>query len=285
MPVDQEVRRLTFQRLGRMLSKLAAKPEPASVHRFRTNSRRLEALLEELSETLTRNDKKLLKSLARLRKKAGHVRDLDVQIGALENLKIPQEPARKSQLMRMLAEERTKREKKLAKALDPETLRELRRRLRRSEAESHIPENTDPAMIATRLFTGSVPAGVPLSENTLHQYRMSGKRARYVAEMAGDNPAAQAIVAQLKHLQDAVGEWHDWLQLSQRAEKLFAEVPNSALVAALRNVRRAKFRIAVDILSQTRTAFAAKTSLHRLANAGPARKQPPQSSGNASAVA
>lgn len=285
MPVDQEVRRLTFQRLGRMLAKIAANPEPASVHRFRTNSRRLEALLEELSETLTRNDKKLLKSLARLRRKAGYVRDLDVQIGALENLKTPQEPARKSQLMRMLVEERSKREKKLAKALDPETLRELRRRLRRSEDESHVPENANPVLMAVRLFTSSVPVGVPLSENTLHQYRMSGKRARYVAEMAGDNPAAQAIVAQLKHLQDAVGEWHDWLQLSQRAEKLFAGVPNSALVAALRNVRRAKFRIAVDVLSQTRTAFTAKTSLHVPANSNPARKQPPQTTVHTSAVA
>ena len=285
MPVDYEVRRLTFQRLGRMLAKIAANPEPASVHRFRTNSRRLEALLEELSETLTRNDKKLLKSLARLRRKAGYVRDLDVQIAALENLKIPQEPARKSRLMHTLVEHRSKREKKLVKALDPDTLRDLRRRLRRSEDESHVPGNTDPVSIALRLFKNSVPAGVPLSENTLHQYRMSGKRARYVAEMAGDNPDAQAIVAQLKHLQDAVGEWHDWLQLSQRAEELFAGVTNSSLVAALRNVRRAKFRIAVDVLSQTRTALTAKTSLHVPADSNPNRKQPPHSIENASAVA
>ena len=90
------------------------------------------------------NDKKLLKLLGRLRKKAGRVRDLDVQSAALRSLKIPQEPGRKSQLMRTLAEERAKREKKLVKSLDKQTIAEVRKRLKRTAASLEIPRNADP---------------------------------------------------------------------------------------------------------------------------------------------
>src|SRR5207245_264853 len=118
MPVDQERRRLPFQKLTRQLTKLATKPAPENVHKFRTYCRRVEALLDQLVPEPNRNDKKLLKLLGRLRKKAGRVRDLDVQIASLRNLRIPQDPGRKSQLMRALAEERAQREKKLGKAFD-----------------------------------------------------------------------------------------------------------------------------------------------------------------------
>ena len=65
---------------------------PENVHKFRTSSRRVEVLVADLADNRSRNDKKLLKLLGRLRKKAGRVRDLDVQSAALRSLKIPQEP-------------------------------------------------------------------------------------------------------------------------------------------------------------------------------------------------
>jgi len=69
------------------------------VHRFRTGTRRLQILLGELSSKLDRNEKKLLKLLSRIRKRAGKVRDLDVQSAALRSLKVPREPRRKTQLV------------------------------------------------------------------------------------------------------------------------------------------------------------------------------------------
>ena len=69
MPIDLKRSRLAFQRLGRELTKLAKHPAPESVHKFRTNSRRVEALLSEVAPKLNRHDKKLLKLLSRLRKK------------------------------------------------------------------------------------------------------------------------------------------------------------------------------------------------------------------------
>ena len=95
-------------------------------------------------------------------------------------------------------------------------------------------------------------------EETLHRFRIAGKRARYIAELAGKDADAIRLVAQLKHLQDVIGDWHDWAQLSQGAEKLFGGVQDSALVAALGNVTRAKFRQAVHTLTETQAALTAK---------------------------
>jgi CHAD domain-containing protein len=258
MPVDQDPSRVAFRKLSRQLTKLTKKPAPENVHKFRTYSRRVEALLDELVPKLSRSDKKLLKQLARLRKKAGRVRDLDVQITALRSLKIPQEPGRKSQLMRTLSEERAQREKTLPENFDQKTVSQLRKRLNRAASEVAIPESTDLLSLGMRGVLQLGRERAPLTEKTLHQYRIVGKRARYIAELARHDPKAAQVVTQLKRMQDMIGDWHDWLKLTQRAQELFGGVRESALVAALQNVTRAKFREAVAALAEARMALSEK---------------------------
>src|SRR5450631_105111 len=220
MPVDQSRSALMFDKLSRHLTKVTAKPGAETVHKFRTTGRRVEALLDELVESPNRNGKKLLKILARLRKKAGRIRDLDVQISALRNLRLPEGTAHKTQLMRTLTEERLRREKKLAKGFDRETVRDLGKRLKRAAGEIHIPDG-EAFAAAQRLVAKLAREHGPLTEKTLHQYRIVGKRARYLGELAGNEPDAQRLVEQLKRMQDVIGDWHDWLKLTHRAEELF----------------------------------------------------------------
>src|ERR1700685_3968757 len=113
MSIDPKRIHAVFQKLERDLIKLFAKPQPDSVHRFRTGTRRLQILLGELSPKLDRNEKKLLKLLGRIRKRAGKVRDLDVQSAALRRLKVAREPRRKTQLVNHLIELRREQEKKM----------------------------------------------------------------------------------------------------------------------------------------------------------------------------
>src|SRR3984957_9846740 len=128
MSIDPKRMRAVFQKLEGDLIKLSSKPQPDSVHRFRTGTRRLQILLGEFSPKLDRNQKKLLKLLGRIRKRAGKVRDLDVQLAALRSLKMPREPRRKTQLVNHLIELRADQEKKLKKAVDAGTGREIRKR-------------------------------------------------------------------------------------------------------------------------------------------------------------
>jgi hypothetical protein len=92
-----------------------------------------------------------------------------------------------------------------------------------------------------------------VTEDVLHQYRIAVKRARYAAEFAPKSTEAAQFITQLKRLQDAVGNWHDWLTLTQTASKQIGEVSQSSLVAALHNVTSGKFRHAVAALSASST--------------------------------
>lgn len=263
MPIDAKTSRASFDRLRRELTRLAKKPEPQSVHKFRTYSRRVEALLIEVAIDHHRNDEKLLKLLAKLRQKAGRLRDVDVQLGALRDLKFPQANGHKTQLMAALVEERRKREKKLANAFDRDTILELRKRLTRSVKGMKVGKMADPLAITLRTLSDLARSNGPITEETLHRYRIIGKRARYVAELASEDPEAKKLVEQLKQLQDVIGDWHDWLKLTQKAERLLGSVRDSALVAMLRNVTQAKFRQSLDAVAEVRAALAAKTSRSR----------------------
>jgi CHAD domain-containing protein len=253
MPIAPKRCRVVFQKLEQDLVKLSSKPRPENVHRFRTGTRRLQILLGELSPEMDRNQKKLLKLLGRIRKRAGKVRDLDVQLAALRSLKIPQEPRRKTQLVNHLIELRAQQEKKLCKAVDEKTVREIRKRLKRAGKNFDPEASRDPLAVATGMLEGINRGDSPITEALLHQYRILSKRARYAAEFAEPSPKAQQFIAGVKRIQDALGDWHDWLTLTQTTSEHLGEVRESPLVAELHNVTGAKFRHAVALLSPMRT--------------------------------
>jgi CHAD domain-containing protein len=250
MPIALQSSQLVFQKLERDLSKLSAKQHAENVHSFRTTTGRLRVLLEELVPERSHNQKKLLKTLSRIRKRAGKVRDLDVQVATLRSLKFAQDPRRKTELMQALLELRAEHEKKLRKLLTKEHVREIRKRLQRAARKATIDRAKDPLATARKILQRvTLPAGpllpASLREDVLHQLRISVKRARYATEFAPKSVEAGEFIAQLKRLQDALGNWHDWLTLTQAASDRFGDLRESALVAAVHNVTRGKFRLAV----------------------------------------
>ena len=253
MSIALDRSQLVFQKTERALRKLSSEQNAESVHSFRTTSRRLQTLLEQLVPADNRNQQKLLKMLNRLRRRAGKVRDLDVQLTALRSLKVPQEPRRKTQLMQGLIELRVKHEKKLRKMLTKDMFREIRKRLKRASKEIRLETSRDALTVARSLLNEIVGPAGPVSEELLHQYRRVVKRARYAAEFAPKSAEASQVISQVKQLQDAVGNWHDWLTLTQTAAKRLGDVSQSSLVAALHNVTDSKFRHAVATLSASRT--------------------------------
>lgn len=256
MRVDQKRTQSLFRNLSRVAGKLAADAQPEKVHQFRTTTRRIETLFGELAPKAGRNGRKLLKQLAKIRKRAGQVRDLDVQMAALRTLTIGRDGQQKRELMSALAAERSRCEKKLLAALDPKTLRTLRKRLRRAAKDPFLYDSKlEPVGKALRLFAQLARQQGEVSEAVLHQYRLRCKRIRYVAEMAGKEPQAEAVVEQLKAIQDGIGEWHDWDTLTAQAETLFAEAPNAPIITALRAVRHSKLAEALRATQAARGAL------------------------------
>jgi CHAD domain-containing protein len=222
-------------RVERDLLKVWSKRDAESVHRFRSAARRLQTVLEELAPETGRDHKKLLKALGQVRKRAGKVRDLDVQLAALRSLKIPQEPRRKSQLMNNLIELRAEHEKKLRKTLSKQVVHEIRKRLKRAAKDLKSVGTSDVLAVARKML-GQAPipgARGTQTEDLLHHYRIVGKRARYIAELGAETAEATEFMTQLKRMQDAAGDWHDWFILTRSAAKRLGDVHESSLVAAL----------------------------------------------------
>lgn len=237
-----------FDKLDRQLSKLSSKPQPKNIHQFRTAARRVETVLADLVPSQDRKSRKLLKSITKLRRRAGKVRDLDVQIAALRSLKISERPGIKTQLLQTMTDQRARREQRFLDTLDKETIRELRRRLKKLKARlaDTVP---DPQVLVRSRLAVFIKSSAPVTEKLLHRYRIEGKKIRYLAELAGDNPDAQHTIEELKRMQDVLGEWHDWLTLSATVSKLLPETGNSPLHAAIHNILGAKYREAVQAVS------------------------------------
>jgi CHAD domain-containing protein len=244
LSVSQNQGRLVFARMNRYIGQLSKNLTPENVHHFRTNSRRVEALIDTLAPE-TKNKKKALKLVAKLRKRAGKVRDIDVQIGLLKDLKVPDRQSHRARLLELLDEEHDRHTRKLSKAADASALRELRKRLRR-EQESIRFDGINPLLLAMSALPTVDQSS--LTEKNLHDFRIGAKRARYLAELAGENPGAKAFVDELKRAQTAAGDWHDALKLKERAEKHFGSASESALVSVLQNISRARFRSASHAL-------------------------------------
>src|ERR1700689_168720 len=253
MSIASERRQSVFQKMDRALLRLTTGQQAESAHQFRTTTRRLQTLLEQVIPARDHNQKKLLKMLDRIRKRAGKVRDLDGQLAALRSLKVPQEPRRKTQLVQSLIELRANNESNLRKLLTTHTVREIRKRLKRASNEVELEAGRDPLKVARTLLADTVRPAGPVTEDLLHQYRRIVKRARYAAEFAPKSDEAAQFIAQLQRLQDAMGNWHDWLTLTQTAAKRIGEVNQSSLVAALYHVTGGKFRHAVAALSASPT--------------------------------
>ncbi len=264
MASDPDRTQALLQRLQR-LSHLPSSFKPETVHQLRTTVRRVETLMAATWPSDGRSSKKLAKQLDRIRRRAGKVRDLDVQIAALGSLRLESIARDKAKVRRFLEKFRAKRERKLLKTCREELRDGLQRRLKRTATRLHEAPSADRSRLESRRrqllssaldkFATAARRRPALSEANLHDFRMDCKRARYVAEMAGEGPEVTAVVGQLKRIQDAIGEWHDWLTLANTVENLVSLSGQSPLVSALRASTRSK------CLEALRTTADAKRNL------------------------
>jgi CHAD domain-containing protein len=202
--------------------------DPDAVHRLRTGSRRLQAMLEA---TLRENPglalqepaQAWLRQLKRIRRAAGPVRDLDVHRKLLEDW-IGKDPAnseeekldtwlkqeRKRLAHNMRKQSRKKQDGLAARQADflaAFSRKPLKRKSRAADS------------VALEAFMRAADSMPWLDAENLHDFRKATKKARYIAE---SGPIGE-VAKQLKRIQDAIGEWHDWLCLSQEAKSILGD--------------------------------------------------------------
>jgi len=80
MALDRDRLRKSVGKLRQFLKKQKSMT-PEKIHQFRTQARRFEASVKALGSSTRDNEERLLRDLARLRKQAGRIRDMDVFTG------------------------------------------------------------------------------------------------------------------------------------------------------------------------------------------------------------
>lgn len=225
-----------------------ADPKAKPVHRLRTTTRRIEgqfALLSTLPRLpdyheQTRQAKRLLK---KLRRAAGNVRDIDVQMDLIEavapgdaSLPLKKEAGR---LRRNLEADRGRSSRKLIKMLDRRqsdlalVLESLLDQL--NPVENLSLSSTELVSVSQRWFKDNLPAepeAGPDDPDYLHSIRKLAKLARYIAENGPKRAKRPRLLAQsFEKLQQSGGDWHDWLVLAEIARDALGEA--SPLTKAL----------------------------------------------------
>jgi CHAD domain-containing protein len=232
------------------LKDVASKAKPGAVHHLRSTIRRVETLLPEPSAgEPTRAAKKLQKQLDRIRKRAGKVRDTDVHLEALATLAGGGDAEGVDEIRTALEKARDKYAKRLLRVLGDERdrgfVKRLRRVVGRAVATAAAPASSNDVLAdVIDRFESTLAATEPLSAENLHQFRIQTKRLRYLAETAGGSHG-ELVVAALKRAQDAIGTWHDWLTLAERATRALDVDRPAPILAAIETRAEAELAKAI----------------------------------------
>jgi CHAD domain-containing protein len=247
-----------------------AQPRKKAVHGLRTSTRRVEAQLELLSMVPglpphSKQRQKAIRLLKKLRRTAGQVRDLDVQRDLIRDEVTEKKGAARPD--RDLRDEarRLRRELKHKRDDEADNLLHLLRKhcadlpLAFEELLDALAPAESIALSESRLTTlvhnwyaqpdGNEPSQAdPQDPAHLHAIRKRAKIARYLAESAPQSAAAaRHLAARFGALQQAGGEWHDWLLLTDVATGELgqsAQLPKRFAAHTQQSLRSFKRRIA-----------------------------------------
>jgi CHAD domain-containing protein len=265
MALDSEQFQEPVRKLRKLLRELSADPSVREVHRFRTNSRRIEAALPALELDSGRNGRRILKQLSKLRKHAGKVRDMDVLTAFLSDLpRDEQEKECSVQLLEHLGARRAKQAARLY-AINHKHALELRKRLKRTAKKaakiltlerrsSKDPKATYTVAASALKLLSDLRQPTRLGKTNLHPYRIKIKELRNLLQMA-ENPPRQDFLANLNEVKDAIGEWHDWEELIAIAKDVLDHQKNCLLTQQIRTTADAKYKRAIHLAETMRKRF------------------------------
>ena len=192
-----------------------------AVHQARVATRRLKAATNLLGPILSIRSRRRFDKVTRsLRRQLGPLRDIDVMVGHVGEIRSQQFAGALSWLKFRLGERRAQGVKETHDSTDaPRMLAKLGSwwGLRHEIADARSAVD---GLLATSVrvqLNAFAQQATDLSKGDPHALRISGKSLRYTLEMARAHglPVTGAMLAQFKRMQDALGTWHDFVVLSQ----------------------------------------------------------------------
>jgi CHAD domain-containing protein len=259
MAFDLGTVREDIRELRKFLKKRSKHATPDEVHSLRTTTRRFEAAMQALALDSDANERRLLRTLAKLRRRAGKVRDLDVLTRYVAAVDINEEDDCLVQLLEFLGIEHARQSTRLH-SFSVKHSESLRHRLKRTgkrlkafASDSWI-NSTAPgkAMLLELRLQRQLATPARLTRNTLHPYRIQVKELRYMLQME-NHPADRELIETLGAIKDAIGEWHDWEELMKIARERLPHGPGCKLVAKIQTTTNGKLKRALSVANTGRS--------------------------------
>lgn len=240
-----------IRKLRRFLKHSPKHAAPEEVHSLRTTMRRFEAAMQVMALDSDANERRILRNLAKLHRRTGKVRDLDVLTGHVAELQIDSEEECVVRLLEYLGAKHADRSQRLH-SFAAQHGESLRRRLKRtakrlktfSEAGKVDPAAPGYTMLSELRLERELTAPVRLTKRNLHPYRLHVKELRYVLQMEND-PADKERIETLGQVKDAIGEWHDWQQLEMIGRDLLPHGSRCKLILLFQKTTQQKLKRAI----------------------------------------
>lgn len=243
--------------------------EPEAIHQSRVATRRLKAALDLMKPVLSKRPRrKIGRILRKLRRRLGPLRDADVMIDHLHDLResSAQHAPAAAWLARRLAQERDSLRKRISKGKRPaaviaklgawepvraeiETAREALDSLLAESLHLQLDAFAEQADRLCEPADDRPAAGDERQDP--HELRISGKALRYTLEMAAahGHELPGSLTKTFKKMQDALGDWHDYVVLAEHATSAAIE---EQLAHHAPDLMRDLFELVRDILEKSK---------------------------------
>ena len=267
MAEELERGRKAVRELSRTLKSMHKDPPPVEVHKLRTTTRRVEAIVSVLTQVEGKESRRLLKSIEPIRKAAGGVREMDVLIGdarrlaryvegdSLTRLVEQLHIARRqnaAELRRVLGRRRTAARENL-KAYSGLIRRAIAQEERKASANGFPTPSHEGIHSAAANVVRELGAWPPLNAENIHAFRLKVKELRYILQLSAD--ANSELGESLGNVQRRIGDWHDWHQLHEIASEILTPERDLALLERVDETTKRKFDQALSTANSLRAKY------------------------------
>ena len=250
--IEKDVRKLR-----NLVKKLPRNPTPEEIHLLRTRVRRLEVELQASGLDAQRKEKWLLKQFARIRKRAGKVRDMDVLTAHLSTVRVNGKLDCLIQLFEYLGAKRYEKAERLHQIVNKhcdtinKRLKKIARVLEKRMGKSSA---ANAATRAAMQSSAELATYGSLNRGNLHEFRLKLKELRDILQM-GEETRKEEFVESLGTIKDEIGEWHDWEELNSIAAKKLDHSAGCKLQRQLKKITQQKYEAALSSANKLQKTY------------------------------
>src|ERR1039458_5461523 len=263
------------RKLRKSLKILPKDPPAEDVHHLRTRARRLEAVVAAFMLGHKKMTRRLLKTIKPVRKAAGEVRDMDVLVGNALTLPSHHRGDSDNSVARLLEHLGAMRMECARGLLDTvaaqrkdarSALKRFSRQLgKRSNGKNpgamiEVARNWPKGDAALNLMT-ELNRWPELNAENLHAFRLKVKELRYILQL--DEDADPKFLNVLGTVKDRIGDWHDWQQLAEIAQKVLDPQDDRAALKKIEAIGKKKFNQALAAAHAMRTRYLSRSEFRR----------------------